>query len=270
MNSPAEMSPVQWRSRMPRFYGIYGAHGLWGPLKTRGLPRAFTLIELLVVIAIIAILAGMLLPALGRATERARSIQCVNNLHQLGLAHLFYADEHQGVFPPRADSQRWPTQLRPGYQSFTILRCPDERRREPLRQRTDPKFAPDEALRSYIINGWNDYFKVTLNLSDLGAAVGRSIPESAIHEPSLTIVFGEVLTNEPAASNYYMDFLEGNDRDVIWRNRHNSGTTKNLVGGSCYTFADGHAELIKRRGVLYPLNLWAVTDQFRTNRALAN
>lgn len=62
-------------------------------------PCAFTLVELLVVIGIIAVLAGILLPVLGKAIERSRQVSCANNLRQLGLGAMQYTMENKGWFP---------------------------------------------------------------------------------------------------------------------------------------------------------------------------
>jgi prepilin-type N-terminal cleavage/methylation domain-containing protein len=79
--------------------------------------RAFTLIELLVVIAIIAVLAGLLLPALGKAKQKAQGVVCLSNLRQATLAWQMYAHDHNDWLPQNGGARALPS-VNPAEQSW--------------------------------------------------------------------------------------------------------------------------------------------------------
>ncbi|HEX5399628.1 MAG TPA: type II secretion system protein [Verrucomicrobiae bacterium] len=176
--------------------------------------RGFTLIELLVVIAIIAILAGLLLPVLAKAKKTAKTTQCLNNLHQMGLSLLLYANQNND-FVARANSPHWyqvlTKNLVPDYsESFTNLllyTCPSY-------PNPEPRYPGQKQLVCYVVNGWA--------FSGPNDMTGKEIPDggsslSAIQSPTDTVYLadrqdgtdiGPITAANPTANEDYYDVWE--------------------------------------------------------------
>jgi len=171
--------------------------------------QGFTLIELLVVIAIIAILAGMLLPAIAKAKEKGKSTVCINNMRQMALAQSIYASEGENryvvTFSVRGNNdvrRAWFNALQPYQQSTNLLLCPT--RSQKFRELISlyPSDVRERALSNYAYNfrmGGCDW-PGTWDARQWPAAT-----EASVRNPSATVMFTDggtrpVRSPDPARS----------------------------------------------------------------------
>jgi prepilin-type N-terminal cleavage/methylation domain-containing protein/prepilin-type processing-associated H-X9-DG protein len=250
--------------------------------KSFSFERAFTLIELLVVIAIIAILAGMLLPALAKAKTKAQGIMCMNNHKQLALAWRLYAEDNNDKLvgaanwqPPGARAEvpnwtggSWLTTVKGqesnpnnwDHDTYTkksvlwpycgnsvgIWKCPAD---QTMGYNTKTKQSVPR-IRSMSMNNWVggpgwDASGPWRPRDPAGWKVNLQMSDFTDPGPSMTWVFIDEREDSINDGYFVVDMAGYPDRPTAWKMVDFPASYHNRAGG--FSFADGHSEIKKWR-----------------------
>ena len=211
-----------------------------------GVKPCFTLIELLVVIAIIAILAAILLPALNSARERGRVASCINNMKQIGLSHMTYADSNDGVYVNGySGDPRWFVYIGIGLNA-DVFKCPSST--------VDPI---SDRFFDQTITGYADKYPGSYGINPLVGAIEAGWVakdyamrnQSSVRNASITPAFVEVHRTDKVLPHITFDTR---DQAYSISTRHNENVT--------ITWIDGHVAPLTLKEMIAQSSAHGSTD----------